>query len=216
MARGKQESNVIFFKVAYENNDKDAGKPFFAEQVKKGDSWVDSGDDTFLEGRVIGIEKGSYEYKKGKKTLTQNTFKLKLDGGGETYVIGFNYNYYSRNILNTIAAIDDLGSAVVKMSVYRNKDGFVSIYTTVNGEKTDWAIDAKKLPSNEDDKWEASFDHFIDTISANIPAKVDGLGGSFDDAVDSVAAEMRAHTEAANRRASKDDVVVDDPQDLPF
>lgn len=216
MARGKQESSVVFFKVAYEDGNRETGKPYFAEQKKEGDSWLDSGDDTFLEGRVIGIEKGSYEYKKGKKTLTQNTFKIKIDGGEEVYVIGFNYNYYSRNILNTIAAIQDLGSAVIKMSVYRNKDGFVSVYTTVDGEKTDWAIDAKKLPANDDAKWEASFDHFIDTISSNIPKQVDGLGGSFESAVEEVDAEMDAHTKAAEKKSSKESVVVEEDDDLPF
>lgn len=220
MPRGVQESNNVFFNITYENNDRDNGKPFFSEMKKSGDVWEPISQDTFLEGKLIKIEKSSYDYKKGKQTLTQNTFKLKIDGGDETYSVDFNYNYYTRSMLNALSSIEDFSNTTVKISIYRNKDGFVSIYTTADGEKSEWTIQPAKLPGKDDKKWLNSFDHFIDTINSNIPEQVDGLGGSFDSAVDDMDSEMATQTEAANKKVSKgykkDDVEVDESSDLPF
>jgi len=169
MPRGEQTSNKTYFKVAYENNNKDKGNPFFAEQKKIGNEWTGVSHDTFLEGKVIGISKNSYEY----KNETQYTFELLINGGDENYALQLNYGYFPRNILNSIASIKDLANTSIRLEIYRNKDGYVNVAVknTTNkheGERTDWLLEVNKLPKLKDEKWEDSFNYLIDIIKDNL------------------------------------------------
>lgn len=169
MARGTKQSNKTYFKIGYENNDKDNGQPFFGEQKKEGDKWVVIAQDTFLEGYVKELKKSSYEY----KNKPQYTFELVLDGGDENYALQLNYGFFTRNILNSLATIEDLGATKIKLEIWRNKDGFVTVgvkNTTVNpdGERTEWLLQQDKLPKTDEPKWLGSFDYFIDIIKQRL------------------------------------------------
>jgi hypothetical protein len=178
MARGTQSSNKTYFKIAYEGNDKDNGQPFFSEQKKEGDNWVGISKDTFLEGKIIGISQGSYEY----KNKPQYTFEIIIDGGDENYALQLNFGYFTRSILNSLAPITDLNGTKLRLEIWRNKDGYVTVAvknSTVNpdGEKTEWLMDHKKLPKLDEPKWLESFTYFINVITANLPTgEAAGLG----------------------------------------
>lgn len=219
MPRGTDEStSKTYFKITYENNDKDNGRPYFAEQKKVNGDWKGVSDDKFLEGHVIGIKKDQYEYR-GKP---QYTFEIIIDGGDETYALQLNYGYFTRNILNSIAAIDDLGKTKLKLDIYRNKDGFVTVAvknTTNNpeGEKTEWLLDHTKLPKNGTEKWLDSFTYFIDAIADNLPKPVEGLSQDVEmDAPMQVPENVEKLADAIDadiEKKPKDDSAVDD---LPF
>ncbi len=175
MARGKSDNNKIYFKLQYENNDKDNGRPFFAEQKKVDGVWKGVTQDEYIEGKVLSVASSSYEYKK----KTQYTYCLVMEDGEEVYSIEFGYGYFSRSILNSIASIKDLGDAVIRLEVYRNRDGFVNVAVKRDGDRTDWALEAKSLPKSEDEKWNGSFDYFIGLITNNIPEKKETADNPF-------------------------------------
>jgi hypothetical protein len=174
MARGTQVSNKTFFKISYEKNaqgaiDKDSGKPFFAEQRKEGDNWISVSEDTFLEGHIIGIKKDSYDY----KNKPQYTFELVINGGEENYVLQMNYGYFTRNILNSLATIEDFQATKLRLEIWRNKEGFVTVGVKNSthdpkGERTEWLLKQNTLPKSDDPKWLASFDYFINMISQRL------------------------------------------------
>jgi hypothetical protein len=209
MARGTQESNKVFFKIDYENKDRDNGKPFFAEQKKVNGEWTSTGNDTYLQGILKSIKSSSYEYTKGKKKMTQHTFTVEINGGDEVYSLDLNYSYYSRSLLNSLSSVKDFSVADVKISVYRNKEDFVNLYTEVDGERTEWTIPPSKLPKKEDDKWLGSFDYFINMINDAIP----------NDPIEMLSESLHLETEAAINASSKSqnvEVGDDEDDDLPF
>ena len=173
MGLSTKNTNIKYVKVIYENNDKDKGKPSFGIQGKVEGIWkvVEQGDN--LSGKIIGIEKDSYEFK-GKP---QRLFKLKVQDNDMNYSLDLGYGYYSRNVLNSLASIGDLTGHLIEFSVYRNKKDYVSIWVTNDGEKTEWDLDAKELPGTDDEKWDESFDYFINKISKNLaPDEISTLG----------------------------------------
>lgn len=173
MARGTQTSNKTYFKIGYENNDKDNGKPFFGEQKKVNDKWESVTQDGFLEGHLKEIKKSSYDYR-GKP---QYTFEMLIDGGEENYALQLNYGFFTRSILNSLATIENFGEAKIKMEIYRNGDGYVTVATknTTNdpkGERTDWLLPHADLPKTEDPKWNDSFSYFIDLIHKRLEDEI--------------------------------------------
>lgn len=173
MARGEQASNKTYFKIGYENNDKDNGKPFFGEQKKINDKWESVTKDTFLEGHLMAIKKSSYDYR-GKP---QYTFEMLINGGDENYALQMNYGFFTRSILNSLATIENFGATKIKMEIYRNKDGFISVAVknTTNdpdGERTDWLMPHTDLPKTDDPRWLNSFAYFIDLIHKRLEDEV--------------------------------------------
>lgn len=168
MPRGEQISNKTYFKIGYENNDKDNGKPFFSEQKKQGNEWISVSQDTFLEGELIGVSKSSYEY----KNKLQHVFELLIDGGDENYALQLNYGYFTRSILNSLASVPSFGNVKIRLEIWRNKDGYVTVVVKYDTqERIDWLLPNDKLPKLDDEKWLGSFDYFIGVISGNIPKK---------------------------------------------
>lgn len=214
MPRGKQESNKTYFKVAYENNNKDKGQPFFAEQKKVGDEWKGISEDTFLEGKIVGISNSSYEYK-GEK---QHVFELIINGGEENYALQLNYGYFTRSILNSIAPITDLANTELRLEIYRNKEGYTTVAVKANGDRTDWLIPNKQLPASGEEKWNASFEHFIGIIKENIPKEKEPVGlkdkVDMDLPVEKLAEAIDAEKpEDINKSDTEDNI---DPDSLPF
>ena len=194
MARGTaQQSNKLMFKVAYENNKPKSGKPFFAEMVKNGDNWEPQGEDTFLEGKLVGIEKSSYVYEGD----TNYTFKLIIDGGDETYSLELNYSYYTRSLLNSLSSITDFGLGTINISIYRNSKGYTTLMVRYSAGECDWTIPFDKLPPVGDDKWIPSFDHFIGLIAKAIPEQ---LGGGSDDSMPNNMELETEHAEAVEEK----------------
>lgn len=231
MARGSKQSNKTYFKVSYEKNangvvDKDNGRPLFAEQKKEGDNWINASEDTFLEGYIIGISKSSYEY----KNKPQYTFEILINGGEENYALQLNYGFFTRNILNSIATIEDLAATKLRLEIWRNKNGFVTVgvkNSTHNpdGDRTEWLLKQDALPKTDDPKWLPSFDYFIDIIEKRLEMST---GVPTDDSVNQLAEAMgaenpmemeqeftqrkAAETEKATQPTSETDKV----DDLPF
>lgn len=198
MGLSNKSSNTKYVKVVYENGDKDNGAPSFGIQRKVNSKWeiVEQGNN--LEGKIIGIEKKSYEYR-GKD---QHQFSVKVQSSGEDYALELGYGYYSRNVLNSLSGIGDLSGKNVEFSIYRNKDGFVSIYTTCDGEKIDWELEAKSLPGADDPKWLGSFDYFINKIKGCLAPDENVGSGSFE-TVDEPVTEAKPES---NEPAEDDDL----------
>lgn len=165
MGLSTKESNVKYVKVCYESGDRDNGKPLFGVSKKVGDAWTVGDTGSNLTGKIVGVKKNSYDYQKGKKTMTQHTYDLEIQSDGVVYSLGMNCNYYSRSVLNSIANVGDLTGKTIELSIYRNGEGFVSIYVTCDGNKTGWAYDNKDMPKSDDKKWIASFETLISSIS---------------------------------------------------
>lgn len=206
MARGTETSSKTYFKINYENKDKDGGKPFFSEQKKVGENWEGISKDTFLEGFITGVSQDSYEYR-GKP---QNTFELTINGGDETYNLQLNFGYFTRSILNSLAGVSDLGKSKIRLEIYRNQQGFVNVAvkdttTDPKGVRTDWAIPNMDLPKKETEKWLPSFTHFIGVIKGKIPENSEVNHSQEEEETDPMAMEA----EFAKQKENKDD-------DLPF
>ena len=209
MARGKNESNKTYFKVDYDNGKPKTGNPYFAEQVKVNGSWVGQGEDTFLEGRLVGIKQSEYMYDNEVK----KTFELTIDGGDEFYSIQFNFAYFTRGLLNSLASIKDFSSKSVKISVYRNKDGYTSFFTEFGGDKTDWLLENDKLPKHDDGKWNESFDYLIKTIKEAIEVNKNNKTNEPNSDASSMSIEQEAAVKASNEPSHIPD---NEDSDLPF
>ena len=170
MGLSNKNSGQKFVKVHYEGGDKDSGTPTWGIQDKVEGKWevVETGSN--LTGKVVSIEKDSYDYR-GQK---QHKVKIGIKDGEELFMLELGYGYYSRNILNTLAGIGSLSGKEIDLSIYR-KDTFVSVFTTCNGEKTEWMTPAAELPKKDTDGWLDSFEMFINLISGNISDEADDL-----------------------------------------
>jgi len=164
MGLSNKSSNKKYVKVVYENQDKENGKPSFAIVARKTSSWdiIEQGNN--FSGTIVSIEKDQYEHR-GK---IQHKFKIGMQSEGENYSLELGYSYYSRNVLNSLAGIDDFTGKEINFSIYRNNDGFTSVFTTCNEEKTEWSMKAADLPKKDTDKWLASFQYFIDIIAGRV------------------------------------------------
>lgn len=226
----KSNSNIKYLKVVYENKDKDNGKPAFGVMEKVNDAWVVGQTDTTLSGRLIGIEKSSYEY----KSKPQYQFKLKIQDDTDTFSLDLGYSFFSRNILNSISTIGKLETVDLEINIWRNKEGFVTVGVKANGEKTEWKLKQSDLPKSDEPKWLASFDYFIDLITPNLstdrqPAPSGNFAEADESAGDSGMDAMQMEEQFAKEAAAKKDTRsnaeklmddkgtdADDESDLPF
>jgi hypothetical protein len=166
----KNRSGFIFVKkvsIGDENN----SQPRWGKQEKVGKEWKTTETYECISGKLVGIETESYEYEKGKKTLRQHQVILILKDGDDKYKISVNFSYMSRGMLNNLASITDFKNKNIELTLYKNKTDFDSCFVTCNGEKTNWALDASKLPNKDKDeeRYHKSFLYFIDKIKEAIP-----------------------------------------------
>ena len=183
MARGTSSNEFVFIKKVDIEDDNNLKVPHWGLQEKKGGEWKITETYNYISGQLIGIEKGSYEYKKGKKTFTQHQFIMLLKDGDEKMKVSINYSYMSRGILNSLASVENFGGKVVKLTLYTNKDEFGACYTTVDGERVEWNLNPKDLPGHDDAKWVASFDYFINKIVDVIPKEEVEVLDDIDDVI---------------------------------
>lgn len=174
MGLSDKKPNQKFVKVVYENGDYKAGAPSFGIMGKIGGKWEVAERGNNLTGFVVGIETDAYQH----RNVWQHQVKLKLQSDGENYSLELGYGYYSRNVLNSLAGVGDLSGKEIEFSIYRNKEDYVSIFVKANGEKVDWAVEASKLPKDDDPKWMSSFDYLIEQIKGCL-APADESGASF-------------------------------------
>lgn len=147
MARNNQSNrlyNKVFFGkvVGFKPNDtKEPG----VELKAKGDdgSYKVVETTSQISGCISKIELSEYEYQGDNIQTFSITFVD--DEIKENYVVNFNFNNASRGVLNCLATAPDF-TLPVRLSFYRNKSGYASIF--IEQEKLDstW----EKLPY----KWE--------------------------------------------------------------
>lgn len=128
--------NVKFVKIVKENKDDVNSARNFHLVSKQGDKYVaDAVGNNFLEGQLIHIEFGSYEYQGEQKS----TMALFFMDGADTYKLGMGFSNMSRSMLNTFAGGGEKNmNGIYKLSLYVNNKGFPSCFVELNGEKAAW------------------------------------------------------------------------------
>lgn len=141
MGRGNKSDqylNTTWFKV--QGLKKGSTEVYLEGKQKIDGKYVwDGQKDSFIQGTIIGCtaEVGEYE---GEKI---HSIKVTLQDKADAYVLSLSFSMLGISLLNSLAwaskQYDQLSD--VKLSVYMSKAGYPSIFTEVNGEKSDWLME---------------------------------------------------------------------------
>lgn len=133
------------FKFINITNDDADDQRFFGLMDKKGDDWIVIDKFRNFDGNLLDIASGSYNYEKGKKTITQPKVTLTFNSNDQSYKIDMNYNYLTRSVLNSLCSIESFGGREVSLTLDRKGD-FDKCYVNLDGEKTSWKYANSDLP----------------------------------------------------------------------
>lgn len=139
MLGNKEESGTFYYLKL--RGTKKGELPFFSvTQKDENGKYPEIKQVNSVSGHLVGIKKESYEWE-GEKV---NTFKLEMRDGDEVYIVTFGYNMISRNMLNCLAACENISTVELKVYVDK-KTGHQRMFTTVNGGKTGWKYESDVL-----------------------------------------------------------------------
>tara|TARA_R110002020_G_scaffold17376_6_gene61113 strand:- start:473 stop:1120 length:648 start_codon:yes stop_codon:yes gene_type:complete len=129
-----QSLPMVFVKI---KGLKKGSKDLYFECKKKiGDGYqIEPGTEsiTNIEGAVTKI--GSSEYTHEGEVI--KFVEMYLNDGVEVMKLTLGLNNLTTSLLNSLRGCEKVG--VVKLSIYRNKAGYPSIFVTNDGERTEWA-----------------------------------------------------------------------------
>ncbi len=98
-----------------------------------------------LQGKLIKIEQSSYVY--DKETIETLKFHLEWMNKEKEpvlFIMGTSYTSAMRTLLNSLVGCKE-PIEKLSLTLYENKDGYASIYTLINGKKSEWKYDWKTL-----------------------------------------------------------------------
>lgn len=90
-----------------------------------------------IDGNITGVQYTENEYE-GNKI---RGFRITLDANDGVGLLSIGFTSLGRSIMNSLLGLK--GADNVKISLYKNKKGYDSVYVTQGGQKADWAIDMK-------------------------------------------------------------------------
>jgi len=98
-----------------------------------------------LQGKLIRIEQSSYVY--DKETIETLKFHIEWKNKEEEpvlFIMGTSYTSIVRNLLNSLLGCKE-PIEKLSLTLYENKEGYASIYTLINGKKSEWKYNWKLL-----------------------------------------------------------------------
>lgn len=124
------DARVAIFQLTKPNPDFDSVLPVSDENSKT----ISDGVEETLAGKIVGITSKRYDYKGDDKLSA----KLVLEDvkSNEIYHIQFGQSGLARNIINSLAGINDYGW--VSVGLWLNKKGYPTVGIRNNNEKTAW------------------------------------------------------------------------------
>jgi len=130
---------VTFVKL---KTDKETKQPFFIAQGKEGDSWVEVERHQKFSGPLESITVKEREW----EGSTIESVVFEFSDGNEYYKIESSFNNLSRSILNSLAGVDYKLGPTIMVSLYKNKEGYASVYVETDGERASWKFSMDELP----------------------------------------------------------------------
>ena len=128
--KGANDERVAIFQLTKPNPDFDSVLAISDDNPKT----ISDGVEETLAGKIIGIVTTRYDYKGDDKLSA----KLILEDvkSNEIYHIQFGQSGIARNIINSLAGINDYGW--VSIGLWLNKKGYPTVGVRNNNEKTAW------------------------------------------------------------------------------
>jgi len=98
-----------------------------------------------LQGKLLRIEQSSYVYDKEMiETLKFHIEWLNKDKKPVLFILGTSYTSVVRNLLNSLLSCKEPIDKI-SLTLYENKEGYASLYTLINGNKSEWKYTWKAL-----------------------------------------------------------------------
>jgi hypothetical protein len=196
MARGQSNNgsncDSVYAKICLKSGDDtdprfelEIPNPAFGKE-EGAEKTLNDGREDGLSGKIVGVSAKTYDYK-GDEKLSGKII-LEDKSANEIYFIQFGQSSVARNLINSLAGINQPGE--IELGLYINKRGHATISVTNNGDKTEWAwhpgndqdndyvnkiewVHNKKKKKDEPDFWELDKWLFLEVLGKDIKARVE-------------------------------------------
>lgn len=124
----------------------DDANAFFGVSEKVDGSWKTTSRFNTLEGYLVGIEVGSFEYKGDEKKVLKITFR---DEFGEKVQAESTFTLLAYGIINTLANVDPNKKVKIKLYTRNRKDNgerIAASYIEQEGERVSWMYEPSEIP----------------------------------------------------------------------
>lgn len=142
-------------------------KPKFVQMVKEDDKYVEKGEFSGMQGKVVSVERDSYEYR--WEETKQAIVIFEWDDGYEKVTMNFTIPV-AFVLVNALAGVDEIDT--LKLKVYQSEDDdgkkHPNLYVEINWQKVDGKHTFKKLW----DKWAEATKELMWEELKEIPGKV--------------------------------------------
>lgn len=117
-------------------------KPFFSVTKKVDGKWTkDPETYTNVSGTLSKVELEQNDYQGDINKVA----KIYLKDGDDLYLLDLRYSIASRGLFNSLLGLKEYTN--VKVSIYRNKAGYLSYYVRQNESDVAWAFTREQVPA---------------------------------------------------------------------
>lgn len=125
--------------------------------------------------RITDVSYRQFEGNHGVKTKFFFTMDLGEDNPSR---LSMNLNNLTKNILNSLANVEDLHNAFISLRVYTSESGYATPYMEVNGERSDWKFNVDQIKGMKtDDAWIKMAEKFVIPQFDIAPKTIEGPEG---------------------------------------
>jgi hypothetical protein len=217
----KQNSgNLVVLKPVDRDAEKhDLAQPYFSVTRKVDGKWVkDPETYSVVSGTLSKVDLEHSEYQGD----INKSAKLYLKDGNDTYLLDLRYSVATRSLFNNVLGLKTYDN--VKISIYRNKDGYTAYFVQQNDEKSPWKYNKDDLPKvnkvrfqGKDRSDYSDLDEFYEQKLIELSKALGGTGEISNRASKPIEKKSEVKTPKKVESKESDKPVAPDPDsDVPF